>query len=110
MLIKGSYLKVMISITLLIHGCRLILCALVTASLSGYAFEEEMLKRIIFQPDPDRLVSVAQAAQASRHGFFKIVFYFAFQRILFYTNILSEFSKLKAQPNALILLVNIIEK
>ncbi|VDN58409.1 unnamed protein product [Dracunculus medinensis] len=59
--------QVMISITLLIHGCRLILCALVTASLSGYAFEEEMLKRIIFQPDPDRLVSVAQAAQASRH-------------------------------------------
>uniref|UniRef100_A0A0M3I257 G protein-coupled receptor n=1 Tax=Ascaris lumbricoides TaxID=6252 RepID=A0A0M3I257_ASCLU len=58
--------QVMISITLLVHGFRLVLCALVIAALCRIAFDEEMNRHIVFKPDPERLISISEVSQASR--------------------------------------------
>ncbi|KHN79959.1 hypothetical protein Tcan_17619 [Toxocara canis] len=58
--------QVMISITLLVHGFRLLLCALSIAALCRTAFGEEMDRRIVFTHDPSRLTTASEVTQASK--------------------------------------------
>lgn len=59
--------QVMISITLLVHGVRLLLCALIIAQFSGQAFGKEVNRQVLFIHNPELLTSATEVARAAHN-------------------------------------------